>query len=112
MFGRVVSVLGPAETSALKSLVQCQTRMSLSSSAQPVRNLESAAQGVDIKGKSEDPTFQEILTADALGFVAKLHREFNPTRLQLLKAREERYVFLKHTLNTIYNDLAKNVLMV
>ena len=32
----------------------------------------------------------EILTDDALAFVADLHRSFNPRRLELLEAREER----------------------
>ncbi|MGH2560442.1 MAG: malate synthase A [Thermomicrobiales bacterium] len=36
------------------------------------------------------PDAEGILTPDALEFVAKLHREFNPTRRQLLARREER----------------------
>ena len=33
------------------------------------------------------PRFEEILTSDALAFVAKLHRAFEPRRQELLKAR-------------------------
>ncbi len=36
------------------------------------------------------PRFDEILTRDALGFVAKLHRAFNARRQELLKARVAR----------------------
>ena len=36
------------------------------------------------------PRFDEILTADALAFVAKLHRAFDARRQELLKARSER----------------------
>jgi malate synthase len=36
------------------------------------------------------PGFEEVLTADALEFVAGLQREFGPRRDELLKAREER----------------------
>ena len=36
------------------------------------------------------PRVGEILSADALAFLAELHRRFNPTRLQLLAARAER----------------------
>jgi malate synthase len=36
------------------------------------------------------PGFEEVLTADALEFVAELQREFGPRRNELLKAREER----------------------
>ena len=37
-----------------------------------------------------NPEFEEILTPEALEFVAKLHRELNPRRLELLQARQER----------------------
>jgi malate synthase len=46
-------------------------------------------EGVEIKG-SQAERFDEILTADALGFVARLHREFDRTRRDLLAARMER----------------------
>src|SRR4029078_1582708 len=36
------------------------------------------------------PRFDEILTADALAFVAKLHRAFDARRQELLKTRAER----------------------
>jgi len=46
-------------------------------------------QGVEING-SRGERFNEILTADALEFVARLHREFDATRRELLAARMER----------------------
>mgnify|MGYP002718405531 CR=1 FL=1 len=36
------------------------------------------------------PRFDEILTPEALSFVAKLHRKFEPRRQELLRARVER----------------------
>jgi malate synthase len=44
---------------------------------------------VEIKGPVEG-RFVEILTPDAVAFVADLHRRFNPTRKALLQARAER----------------------
>ena len=46
-------------------------------------------QGVEIHAPVS-PEFEEILTPDALEFVAQLHRKFNPRRLELLDARTER----------------------
>jgi malate synthase len=46
-------------------------------------------QGVEIKGPPGE-RFEEILTSDALEFVARLHREFDATRRELLAARMER----------------------
>ncbi len=37
-----------------------------------------------------EPHFDEILTDEALAFLADLHRRFNPRRLELLTARKER----------------------
>ena len=37
------------------------------------------------------PRFDEILTADALDFVAELTRQFGPRRVELLQARADRY---------------------
>lgn len=51
---------------------------------------QSKVPGVQVLGKVVGQQ-SEILTPEALSFVAKLHRLFNPTRKQLLKAREERY---------------------
>ncbi|KAJ2081736.1 hypothetical protein H4R24_002133 [Coemansia sp. RSA 988] len=51
---------------------------------------QSKVSGVQVLGKVIDK-HAEILTPEALAFVAKLHRLFNPTRKQLLKAREQRY---------------------
>ncbi len=45
--------------------------------------------GVEIKGRLT-PAFEEVLTPDALAFVAKLHREFNSAREQALQRRQER----------------------
>ncbi len=36
------------------------------------------------------PEFEQILTTDALDFLAKLHRSFNPLRLELLERRAQR----------------------
>jgi malate synthase len=44
---------------------------------------------VELRGTME-PGFDEVLTADALGFVEELQRRFGPTRAQLLEARAER----------------------
>jgi malate synthase len=46
-------------------------------------------QGVEVKG-AQGERFDEILTADALEFVARLHREFDSTRRELLAARMDR----------------------
>jgi malate synthase len=46
-------------------------------------------EGVQIDGPRGE-RFDEILTTDALAFVARLHREFDATRRQLLAARAER----------------------
>src|SRR5918992_5298868 len=45
--------------------------------------------GVDVRGPLHE-RFEEILTAEALEFVAALHRQFNPTRERLLVRRSER----------------------
>ena len=50
-------------------------------------------QGVQING-SRGERFDEILTADALEFVARLHGEFDATRRELLAARSERQAAL------------------
>jgi malate synthase len=51
--------------------------------------METAVQGVEIVGPVS-PEFAEILTPEALAFVVRLHRAFNPTREALLRARDER----------------------
>ena len=48
-----------------------------------------AMDGVEITGPLED-RFDEILTPEALGFVATLHREFDARRRELLAARQAR----------------------
>ena len=45
--------------------------------------------GVEIHG-AWGPRYEEILNQDTLSFLAELHRKFNPSRLRLLKLREER----------------------
>jgi malate synthase len=50
-------------------------------------NLDIA--GVEIKG-AWGARYEEILNEESLAFLAGLHRKFEPTRLRLLKAREER----------------------
>ena len=55
--------------------------MSASHSAPPA--------GIAIKG-AMGPRFDEILTGDALAFIADLHRRFDPTRKRLLALRAER----------------------
>ncbi|MER6173936.1 malate synthase A [Streptosporangium sp. NPDC001681] len=45
--------------------------------------------GVEISGPGQD-RFDEILTPEALAFVATLQREFNDRRLELLQARQDR----------------------
>ena len=48
-----------------------------------------AVAGVEIRGAMK-PGFDSIMTDEALAFVATLHRQYNPTRLALLRAREAR----------------------
>ena len=50
-------------------------------------------QGVEINGKVP-PEFAQILTSDALAFVAQLQRTFGARRLECLKRREERQAAL------------------
>jgi malate synthase len=47
------------------------------------------AEGIEITGLVP-PAFAEILTPDALAFVTRLHRMFNPTRQALLARRADR----------------------
>lgn len=51
--------------------------------------MSTTINGLEIKGNIT-PEYAEILTPEALEFVVKLHRKFNATRKELLKAREER----------------------
>lgn len=50
---------------------------------------QTAVRGVEIIGATS-PAVEEVLTADALAFLADLQRRFNPRREQLLAARAER----------------------
>ncbi|MDQ3054765.1 MAG: malate synthase A [Actinomycetota bacterium] len=45
---------------------------------------------IELTGSAQE-RFDEVLTAEALEFLAALHREFNPRRLELLEARKGRY---------------------
>ena len=49
-----------------------------------------AAGGVEVLVPADDT----ILTPEALDFVGRLHRELNPTRLQLLERRAQRQLEL------------------
>jgi malate synthase len=51
--------------------------------------------GVEVRGPIKGRS-SEILTREALGFLASLHRSFNPTRLALLEARAKRQEDLRH----------------
>ncbi len=51
--------------------------------------MATGVEGVDVRGPAEG-RMAEILTPQALGFVARLQREFNPTREALLRKRAER----------------------
>jgi malate synthase len=44
---------------------------------------------IDVTGEVR-PEWDDVLSDEALGFVALLHKEFNPRRLELLAVREER----------------------
>jgi len=57
---------------------------------QMLRNLSP---GVEVRGEVK-AQFAEILTPDALAFVAKLHRNFNTRRLECLQRRQERQAAL------------------
>ncbi len=50
-------------------------------------------EGVQVSGP-DGPRFDEVLTDDALAFLAGLHRAFDARRRELLTAREERYAAL------------------
>ena len=52
-------------------------------------SVETAARAVELKGLVEGRA-AEVLTPEALAFVAELHRRFNGRRLELLAARAER----------------------
>src|SRR3954451_18327759 len=58
-----------------------------STKARPARS--SLPSGVEILGEIA-PAFSEILTPEALAFVAKLQRQFGSRRKQCLEGRQER----------------------
>ena len=51
--------------------------------------MSTTMSGIEVRGPRQE-RFDEILTPQALEFVARLHREFNPTREALLQERTER----------------------
>jgi malate synthase len=51
--------------------------------------LEIVTTDIDVRAEVQ-PEWDEVLSDEALGFVAALHKEFNPRRLELLAAREAR----------------------
>ena len=51
--------------------------------------MSAALDGIDVRGPMLE-RFEDVLTPEALAFVAHLHREFNPIRERLLQARRER----------------------
>ena len=51
--------------------------------------MSAALDGIDVRGPMLE-RFEDVLTPEALAFVARLHREFNQTRERLLQARRER----------------------
>ncbi|OXM14569.1 malate synthase A [Paenibacillus herberti] len=51
-------------------------------------SVQSYPAGVELRGTVQG--YETILTTDALNFVVKLHRTFNPRRLELLQKRVER----------------------
>ncbi|HET7399956.1 MAG TPA: malate synthase A [Intrasporangium sp.] len=53
----------------------------------------TTADGVDVTGTSGE-RFDEVLTPEALEFLADLHRTFDARRLELLQARQDRYTEL------------------
>src|SRR5436190_24027682 len=50
--------------------------------------MAATVEGVEVRGPAVDGA-EEVLTPDALEFVAALHREFDPVRQELLRARRE-----------------------
>ncbi len=52
-----------------------------------------SGEGIEVRGAMK-PGYETILTKEALGFLALLHRRFEPTRRALMQAREERQRWL------------------
>src|SRR5690606_20761531 len=53
------------------------------------RGISSMGEGIEVRGPVQGRVAEEILTPEALAFVAELHRQFNPTREELLAWRAE-----------------------
>jgi len=56
--------------------------------------VRKATHTVQVRGPDAGPRVGDILTPEALDFVARLHRRFNSRRLELLQARSERQISL------------------
>ncbi len=54
-----------------------------------VQAMVQAAEDIEVLAPVH-PQWESILTPEALAFVATLHREFNPRRVELLGSREAR----------------------
>jgi malate synthase len=67
-----------------------------------------AVEGVEIKGPGEG-RFSEVLSPEALEFVARLHREFNPTRDKLLRGRLERQAEIEGGANLDFLESTRKV---
>jgi malate synthase len=52
---------------------------------------ETTADDIRIDARLK-PEYEKILSPEALAFLAALHKQFNPTRLQLLERRKARQV--------------------
>ena len=91
--------LEPAAVPAVRGLLRCRATRPRSSRRRGSRGTScsgtgrrpsmSLPDGVEILGPAE-PRFDEILTDEALAFVAGLQREFGGRRAELLEARAER----------------------
>jgi malate synthase len=63
---------------------------------------------IDLRGKA-DSGFEEVLTADALEFVAELQQRFGPTRRTLLQTRAERREALRAGASLDFLDETRDV---
>lgn len=75
--------------------------MSLLTSSTTIENSSPLPEGVSVLGKIE-PGYEQILSFEALGFVAGLQRNFNARRLELLQNRTERQKKLTPALFRIF----------
>jgi malate synthase len=69
---------------------------------------ETLLAGVTIRGP-HTPAVEQVLTSEALAFVADLHRTFNPRRVELLKRRVERQAEIDGGLLPTFLDSTEDV---